>query len=496
MTTKIESLIEDIQDKMEWTLTLAEKLGATSAEVHGTVFKMMKFIKMGEKPDFSAGILQGLSIRIISNESIGFTYVTSLTNDAIEQAVKNAMSQAGASNQQIGSLEFPEPRPSKMPSMPFDSELYHVTPDTAADIYEQVTLNKDDPRLPKDMFPLGGGAFFYTLDAFLLNSSGIQVSVKNAYCFIGAAFLSFKGFPAFDGAFKGFHYLKEINPEQVIDTAISKVNSVAAPKTMNLQGPRPVILHPDAIGTSFFGNLLPLLTDMFQADNVYNASTPYSKEDIGKEIASTQLTLVDDPWQPNLMGTNPFDGEGVPTMPTPIIENGILTDFYLDHLHAHRLNMENNGKSSRYSDPATATTTFLPPSIKPTNTIIKSGDASLEEIIAETREGFMVNSVMGVHMSDFSTGRFSVGASGWYIKNGEIKFPVQELTINGTMPRLLKDIDLISKEQETGTNAIVPYIRTRQLQCIAVKRPLFMRIGFNIYKILLRLGIVKHPFLS
>ena len=496
MSEKIEHVMEQLRQGMEWGLKEADKNGASDAEAFGITLKLTKLVKMGEKLDFSSGIFQGISFRVLKDGSMGFSFMPSHDRTEIERAIRDAIKQAEVANQQLGDYHFPSKQNHSNFSMPLDSELHEAPPDLIAELHERLTISRNDPRLPSDVKPIGTGTIFFSYVLGIMNGSGIDVEMRTAYCILGAYFLSIKGFPAYDGHYEGSHYLKELNPESVIDKAIVKTQEVAAPKTLNRQGSFPVIIHSDALGISYFGNMLDLFTESLKGNNVCQGTTPFSKEQLGEEIASSDFTLQDDPWRPNMLNTMQFDGEGVPTHPTTLIENGVLKDFYLDSLHAKRLAMENNAKSIRIRGDFGATAMSLPPQIGTTNTIIQSGDASLDEIISETKEGFMINRVMGVHMSDFSTGRFSVGASGWYIKNGEVKFPLQELTVNGIMPQVLKDIDFVSKEQERGVNAIVPHVRVSTLKCIAVKRPLFMRLGFRIYKILLLLGIVKHPLLS
>jgi PmbA protein len=106
----------------------------------------------------------------------------------------------------------------------------------------------------------------------------------------------------------------------------------------------------------------------------------------------------------------------------------------------------------------------------------------------------MLKNFMGIHMSDFSSGRFSVTGGGWYIKNGKIQFPVQDITISGTIPQLLKDIDLISKERKKGLNNEVPYLRVSSLDVTAKKMDFKIRLGVKIMKLLVNLGLMKNPF--
>ena len=85
--------------------------------------------------------------------------------------------------------------------------------------------------------------------------------------------------------------------------------------------------------------------------------------------------------------------------------------------------------------------------------------------------------------------------SGWYIKNGEVKQSVQDISLSGSIPELLLDIDMISKETKKGFNNEVPYLRVSKLNVTAKKLDFKIRFGMKIMKTLIRLGIMENPFI-
>ena len=98
-------------------------------------------------------------------------------------------------------------------------------------------------------------------------------------------------------------------------------------------------------------------------------------------------------------------------------------------------------------------------------------------------------------MSDLSSGRFAVTGSGWYIKKGEIKYPVQDISLSGTIPDLLLKIEMISKERERGLMSEVPYLRVSQLSVAAKKLDFKLRFGVKLLKAMIKLGLTKNPFI-
>jgi predicted Zn-dependent protease len=125
--------------------------------------------------------------------------------------------------------------------------------------------------------------------------------------------------------------------------------------------------------------------------------------------------------------------------------------------------------------------------------VVTPGDSSYDEMVQETKEGFSINSVMGVHMSDFASGRFSVTGSGHFIKNGSIKYPVQDIAISGDIPSLLQKIDMIGKEQKIGFGSVVPPLRISSLSINSQKMSMKYKSMLLMLKILTTLKLMKHP---
>lgn len=150
----------------------------------------------------------------------------------------------------------------------------------------------------------------------------------------------------------------------------------------------------------------------------------YLKDSMGAQIFPKGVNLLDDPLRPRGHASKPFDGEGLATKPLDLIADGVLTGWTLDLRSAAKLGLESNGRASRGIGSN--------PSPSASNLDMSEGDQSPETLIAEIDNGFYVTELIG-HGGDIATGDYSRGAAGFWIENGEIAYPVNELTIAGNL---------------------------------------------------------------
>lgn len=147
--------------------------------------------------------------------------------------------------------------------------------------------------------------------------------------------------------------------------------------------------------------------------------TSFLKDSMGKAVASAAITMIDDPLRRRGQASRPFDGEGVAGSRLAMVENGVLNHWFLSSSAARELGLKTNGRGARGAS-----------SVNPssTNLSIEPGLASPEEMISSLKSGFYVTEVFGQGVN-MITGEYSRGASGFWIENGEIAYPVSEVTI-------------------------------------------------------------------
>ena len=150
----------------------------------------------------------------------------------------------------------------------------------------------------------------------------------------------------------------------------------------------------------------------------------FLKDHMGERLFRPAVRVVDDPHRRRGLASKPFDGEGVANRRTTIIEKGLLKTWLLDRASAHQLGLTSSGHASRG--------TSTPPSPSPTNLYLEAGAKSPAELMASIEQGFYVNELIGFGIN-YVTGDYSRGAAGFWIENGEIAYPVSEVTVAGNL---------------------------------------------------------------
>lgn len=152
--------------------------------------------------------------------------------------------------------------------------------------------------------------------------------------------------------------------------------------------------------------------------------TTMLKDMMGKQVFGKHITILDDPFLKRGARSRPFDGEGVAPLKRAIIENGVLTGWLLDLASARKLGLQTTGNAARGAS--------APPSPRAANFYMQPGEKRPEEMIRDIKHGLFVTSLMGSG-ANIVTGDYSRGAKGFWIENGEIAYPVSELTIAGNL---------------------------------------------------------------
>ncbi|HVH78163.1 MAG TPA: metallopeptidase TldD-related protein [Stellaceae bacterium] len=212
-------------------------------------------------------------------------------------------------------------------------------------------------------------------------------------------------------------------------------------------GKVPVVFDP-RVARSFISHLLGSISGPSIA-----RGTSFLKDKLGQQIFPEAITITEDPHKQRGLRSRPFDGEGIANKRRALIDKGVLTTWLLDLRSARQLKMASTGHAARG--------TASPPSPAATNVWIEAGAVSPKELYADVKSGFYVTELMGMGVNGV-TGDYSRGASGFWIENGEITFPVSEMTVAGN----LKDMFLrmvAANDLEFRTGADAPTLRIDDL---------------------------------
>ncbi|WP_372840257.1 TldD/PmbA family protein [Phaeovulum sp.] len=186
------------------------------------------------------------------------------------------------------------------------------------------------------------------------------------------------------------------------------------------------VLYDERIASGLIGHLLGAINGAAIA-----RGSSWLLNALGTEVLPKGLSIIEDPYRVRIAGSRPFDAEGLATRRRAIVDNGTLTGWTLDLATARKLGMDSTASASRG--------TSSPPSPGNSNIALTQGSRSREELLREMGTGLLITSLIGSSINP-TTGDYSRGASGFWVQNGEIVWPVNECTVAGNLREMLARI--------------------------------------------------------
>jgi PmbA protein len=201
------------------------------------------------------------------------------------------------------------------------------------------------------------------------------------------------------------------------------------------------VLFDERISSTLLGHLLAAVNGGAVA-----RGSSWLRDNLGKMVLPESLSVTERPHRKRTSGSRLFDAEGLPTRERAIVENGILMGWTLDLATARQLGQSSTANAARGVG--------SPPSPAPTNVSLTQGNQSREALLKDMGTGLLVTSLIGSSINP-TTGDYSRGASGFWIENGEIAYPVNECTIAGNLHDMLKSI-IPANDARTHLSRVVP----------------------------------------
>tara|TARA_R110000824_G_scaffold118960_19_gene272584 strand:- start:4460 stop:5824 length:1365 start_codon:yes stop_codon:yes gene_type:complete len=237
--------------------------------------------------------------------------------------------------------------------------------------------------------------------------AGTGTGMERDYDFSTSRHLADLGSPAEIGREAGTRAVRRLAPR--------KVKSQSVP-----------IVYDPRVSSGLVGHLAGAISGSAIA-----RKTSFLQQSLGKRVFAEGIEIVDDPHRARGLRSKPFDGEGVANRRTVLIDNGELTTWLLDTASARQLGLTTTGHAARG--------TGGPPSPSTTNLYMSPGKLSVEDLIGDIAEGFYVTEMIGMGVNGV-TGDYSRGASGFWIENGKITYPVSEITVAGNLKEMFANL--------------------------------------------------------
>jgi PmbA protein len=443
---EFESLAADV-------VALAMKAGASDAETvvrEGDEFSVN--VRMGQVETLKESGSQGLGLRIFLGTRSASASTSDLTAEGIRQLVDGAMALAKVTEEDpFTGL----PESAEFGAVEGDLHLYYD------DVYslsgpERIELARRaeaaalaaDPRITNS----DGGSFeAATGRKVLANSRGFVGGYRTSYAGVSVAPLAMDA----NGAMQCDGWWSSARRLALLDSP-EAVGKEAARRTLRRLGARrvptqrvPIVFAPEAART-----LLGSIFEAASGDAIWRSAS-FLAGRLGEPIAADGVTIVDDntmllPSGAGGFGSSPFDGEGLPSRRTVVVEAGVLRTYLMNTYSARKLGMKSTHNASR----GLAGT----PGIGCGNLYLEPGTQTPEEILAAIPAGLYVTGLMGFGVN-VVTGDYSRGATGLWIENGALTHAVEEVTIAGNLAEMLRNVTAIGSDLEFRSAVASPTLR-------------------------------------
>jgi PmbA protein len=235
--------------------------------------------------------------------------------------------------------------------------------------------------------------------------------------------------------------------------AAETATSLRKPGEVQAGGKADIVFEPEA-ATEL---VVEWMVSAANGDEALRGKSAWSGK-VGTSVAASGLSLADDPWLADAVGASPLDGEGLPTRTMPIVAAGELRTYLFDSWDAHRNHVQTTHSAVRDDFKGRPSTGTHHLALTHTNTV------SRDKLVADVDHGYLVDSVLGAHTANATTGDFSVTSPNvWEIHGGLVARPVQEVAIAGSIPKLLMQLDGVSSDVKRMSGLRMPAVRFRDV---------------------------------
>ncbi len=450
-------LATDLRTLAESVLHRALKLGATDAECvahEGEEFSAL--VRLGQVETLKESGSRAIGLRVFNGLRTASTSSSDLTPDGLDRLVEGAIALAKITSEDpfIGL-----PDASEFGQLQGDLGLYFedVTQQPPAERIEiarrcEAAAMAYDTRIQNS----GGGDFdTATSHKILVNSRGFTGVKRSSYCGFSAAPIAIDE----RGRMQRNYWYSSARTTSLLESP-EAIGIKAAQRTLRRMGARPVktqrvpVIFSPEIARSIIGNIF----EAANGDAIYRHASIFDGM-LGERVAGDNITVIDDgtlvfPHEngPSTggFGTAAFDGEGLPTRRTVLVEKGILKSYVTNTYTARKLGLKSTGNASRGLAGN--------PGIGAHNFFLEPGKDTPETLISNVKQGLYVTETMGFGVN-LVTGDYSQGAAGLWIENGELTFPVEEITIASNLKEMYRNISAIANDLNFRSASAAPTLR-------------------------------------
>ncbi|WP_018985834.1 metalloprotease PmbA [Methylophilus methylotrophus] len=414
---------DQLQQIAQDIIQLTRKAGASSAETEisfGTGQNVS--VRQGETENIEYNRDKGCSVTVYFGQRKGYASTSDLSPQALKDTVEAACNIAkytaedafcGLADAELMAKDFP------------DLSLHHpwhIDVDTALSLAKrcEAAALATDPRISNSE----GASIYSQSGAFAYaNSHGFTGGYPSSRHSISCSVIA-----EANGLMQRDYWYSSARDALDLDTP-EQVGQIAGSRTVRRLGARPIKTgqYPVIFEAPLASGLISTLISAISGGNLYRKSS-FLLDSLGQQIASPLLQIDEDPFLLKGAASSPFDNEGVACRPRTLVENGVLQGYLLGSYSARKLGMQSTGNAGGAH-----------------NILVRSTGHSLVDLLQTMGTGLLVTELLG-HGMNMVTGDYSRGAAGYWVENGEIMHPVEEITIASNMKEILKGIVAIGKD--------------------------------------------------
>ena len=415
--------LPQLEDLAAQALAEAQRLGAAEAEVslsQGEGFSVTA--RMQEVETLEHHRDQGLSVSVYFDKRKGNASTSDLSGAAISETVAKACSMArfsaaddcaGLADPALLAQDYPDLslyHPWEI-SVPAAIDLALAGEAAALDVDKRIT-NSEGATVS-----VAEGAQVYA------NSLGFSGGYPDSYHSISCSVLAGEG----TEMQRDFEYTSSRNPTR-LDAPVN-VGREAGRRAVSRLGSRKLattdapVLFPARLARGLFGHFIGAIS----GGALYRQAS-FLLDSLNTQVMADHISIQEAPHIPAAPGSAPFDGEGVATGERMLVADGVLQGYVLGSYSSRKLGMQSTGNAGGIH-----------------NLLVSHSDSGFDDLLTEMGTGLLVTELMGQGVNPV-TGDYSRGAAGFWVENGELQYPVHEITIAGSLPEMLNNVVAVAND--------------------------------------------------
>ena len=437
----VNEIATPLQQVVEQALHDAvSRCGASSAEADASLSQGSSLtVRLGEIETIEHNRDKSLSLTVYFGNKSGSASTSDMSNEAIKNTVDAACSIARlTAEDDCGGLADADQMASEFPDLDL---WYPWNPD--ADTARDMALQCEEVARKT------GNAISNSEGATVSSHEGVGI-YANTHGFSGTRYGTRHSLScsviASDGEAMERDYWYTVARDRLALQTAEEVGRIAGQRTLNRLGSRkittcqtPVIYEAQAAGS-----LLSHLISAISGGALYRKSS-FLLDHKGKKIFPDHINISEQPYRPKGLGSAAFDNEGVATRERSIIKGGVLMDYVLGSYSARKLGVQTTGNAGGVH-----------------NLVIEHGDKDLPALMKQMGTGLLVTELIGFGVNNV-TGDYSRGAAGYWVENGEIQYPVSEITVAGNLLDIFQSFVEVGNDLDKRGNTITGSILVEQM---------------------------------